>query len=144
MFSSVITDISISIAKTSPWSSLIYAGPTGSTSTPTSCILEIQCLQCSAVNPCPEARAELAANAVSLLSVARSGTDLQYSCPISSAFTHPTQAGIEYELQNMTCLWNGTWSPSSQLMLCKSECHPWYARDLMLKPCSARFRNWLH
>ncbi len=74
------------------------------------CIVNTTCTNCYTADECLSQRKNFSQNAFQFRNYTKFGTFLEYRCPLAREFLL-LDNGTTTLSQNITCLWNKTWSP---------------------------------
>ena len=74
------------------------------------CIVYTTCTNCYSPDECLTQKNNFSQNAFQFRNLTKFGTFLEYRCPLAREFLL-VDNGTTIQSQNMTCLWNKTWSP---------------------------------
>ena len=80
------------------------------------CIVYSTCTNCYSASECQLAKQNFTSNAFTFRNLTKFATLLEYQCPIAREF-YVTDAST-VKSQNITCLWNQTWSPGVTFPTC--------------------------
>jgi hypothetical protein len=83
------------------------------------CILSYQCQYCQVgSSACQETEESLIENTFDLLNVTRYGSTLRYECALGREFLLSNNPVTTSPGQEMTCDWQGNWTPTEELGEC--------------------------
>ncbi len=86
------------------------------------CLIHNSCNYCE-TDKCDGFRSLYERNGTAVQNEIRYGTDLEYRCGLGMAFKiNGTYGNETEEAQEMRCLWDGRWTPSSNLSECICKC----------------------
>ena len=80
------------------------------------CIVYSTCKNCYSPGDCQLAKQNFTSNAFQYQNLTKFGTQLEYQCPIAREFYATDTTTVKS--QNITCLWNQTWSPGVTFPTC--------------------------
>jgi len=80
------------------------------------CIVYSTCTNCYNTGECQSAKQNFTLNAYTFRNMTKFGTLLEYQCPIAREFYVTETSTVKN--QNITCLWNQTWSPGVTFPTC--------------------------